>query len=583
MVAGEIIAGPQVRDACARHLRDLDRQGSAGFQYRWDPELARRVLAFFAQVLKLAGGAERPKPFIAQPWQAFVLGSLFGWVDAETGFRRFRVAFVETGKGSGKSPLAAGIGLYMLMADGETRAEVYSAAVDKEQAGILFRDAVSMSKLAPAIDSRVARSGGEGREYNIAYLETGSFFRPISSESQGRGKSGYRPHCVLLDEVHEHPTNAMVEWMQSGTKNRRQALIFMITNSGFDRTSVCFEYHTYALRVAKNELVDESFFGYVCMCDDGEDPLVDEVDATLGYPRSWLKTNPSLGVTITRTYLENQVLQALGMPTKVSVVRRLNFCQWVGAENPWIDGDLWLACEADDDPMPPLAELVGSLGLDLSGKRDLTAAARVCRLEGDQLVAEVRFYTPADTLKERERRDRVPYSTWVEQGYLITVPGRSISYDFVVKDLADWFTDDATLAFDQWRMEDFQSAMDDVGIDSWLYEGPDKPSGSGVRMVKHSQGFGGGSSESALWMPRSITDLEDAILQGRFKVKRNPLLTWCSASAVIVTDAAENKKWEKRKSTGRIDGIVAVSMAVGAAMWAEHEVSVYETGGIDWI
>jgi len=566
VAAGEIIAGPQVRDACARHLRDLERQGSDGFPFVWNPELVQRVLAFFAQVLKLAGGAERPQPFVAQPWQAFVLGSLFGWVHADTGFRRFRVAFVETGKGSGKSPLAAGIGLYMLMADGETRAEVYSAAVDKEQAGILFRDAVSMSKLAPAIDSRVARSGGDGREYNIAYLETGSFFRPISSESQGRGKSGYRPHCVLLDEVHEHPTNAMVEWMQSGTKNRRQALIFMITNSGFDRTSVCFEYHTYALRVAKNELLDESFFGYVCMCDEGEDPLEDEVDESLGYPRSWLKTNPSLGVTITRSYLENQVLQALGMPTKVSVVRRLNFCQWVGAENPWIDGDLWLACEVDDDPMPALVEVIGSLGLDLSGKRDLTAAARVCRLEGDQLVAEVRFYTPKDTLKERERRDRVPYSTWVEQGYLVAVPGRSIGYDFVVKDLADWLAEGATLAFDQWRMEDFQSAMDDAGIDSWVYKGPDKPTDSGVRMVKHSQGFGGGASEAALWMPRSITELEDAILQGRFKVKRNPVLTWCSASAVIVTDAAENKKWEKRKSTGRIDGIVAVSMAVGAAM-----------------
>ena len=490
---------------------------------------------------------------------------MFGWVHKDTGFRRFRVAFVETGKGSGKSPLAAGIGLYMLLADGERRAEVYSAAVDKEQAGILFRDAVSMTKLSPAIDSRVHRSGGEGREFNIAYHDAASFFRPISSESQGRGKSGYRPHCVLLDEIHEHPTNAMVEFMRAGTKNRRQALIFMITNSGFDRTSVCFEYHSYATRVANGELQDENFFGYVCAVDEDEDPLVAEPDPELGYPRCWLKVNPSLGVTFEPSYLEEQVTQALGMPSKESIARRLNFCQWVDAENPWIDGDKWRECEVDE--LPDTLGFTASLGLDLSSKRDLTAAARVFRLEDDVLAAELRFYTPAETLAERERSDRVPYSAWVKSGHLVAVPGRTVDYAFVVKDMAKWLTDEsASLAFDQWRMEDFQSAMDDAGIESWLYEGPDAPAGIGLRMVRHAQGFGGGASEKALWMPRSITETEDAILQDRLKVLRNPVLTYCSASAVLEQDASGNKKWSKRKSTGRIDGIVALSMAVGAAM-----------------
>lgn len=571
---GRIIAGPHVRNACARHLRDLDLQGKRGFRFTWDTAKVSRVIEFFTVVLKLDGGSDEPKPFAPEPWQCFVLGSLFGWVDAE-GHRRFRTAFIETGKGSGKSPLAAGVGLYMLMADDERRAEVYAAAVDKEQAGILFRDAVSMSKLSGVIDGKVTRSGGDGREYNIAYPATGSFFRPISSESQGRGKSGYRPHCVLLDEIHEHPTNAMVEFMRAGTKGRRQALIFMITNSGVDRTSVCYEYHLYGEQVASGDRKDDGFFSYICAVDEGENPFDDEA--------CWIKANPSMGVTFPKAYLEGQVLSAKGMPSKESIVRRLNFCQWVDAANPWIDGDLWRECEVDE--LPDTAGRAPCFGLDLSSKRDLTAAAKVVELADGTLAAELRFWTPADSLQERERADRVPYSAWVKAGHLIAVPGRAISYDYVVQDLAEWLSlDGAALAFDPWRLEDFQRALDDAGVDSWTYEGPDKPAGQGLRMVRHGQGFGGGASDASLWMPRSITDTEEAVLQRRLKVKRNPVLTWNSASAVLESDATENKKWTKRKSTGRIDGIVALSMAVGLAMQTEpEEVSVYESEGIFFV
>ena len=270
VTGGEIVAGPHVRDACARHLRDLKNGKKRGLV--WDVEAAMRVIGYFRTVLRLNGGEHEGMPFVLHESQEFIAGSLFGWKRMD-GNRRFRVAFIEEGKGSGKSPLAAGIGLYMMTADDEPRAEVYAAAVSKEQAHILFRDAVAMAKQSPSLSKRVTFSGGAGKEWNIAYLSTGSFFRPISSESTGRGKSGYRPHCVLLDEIHEHATNAMVEFMRAGTKGRRQALIFMITNSGFDRTSVCFEYHTYANKVSAGELEDDSFFGYVCALGRGRGPI----------------------------------------------------------------------------------------------------------------------------------------------------------------------------------------------------------------------------------------------------------------------------------------------------------------------
>lgn len=578
MASGEIIAGPHVRDACARHLLDLETAEERGLW--WDVDAANRALDFFPDILRLTGGEHEDQPFHLHDWQAFVVGSLFGWKKGK--YRRFRVAFIETGKGSGKSPLGAGVAIYMTIADGEPRAEAYMAAVDKEQAAIPFRDAVSMIKLSDELLAVFNLSGGDGKEWNAAHLESGSWIRPISSESTGRGKSGYRPHFILLDEIHEHPTGAMVEFMQKGIKGRRQPLTFMITNSGVDRTSVCFEYHEHGARVCSGEIEHDEFFAYICAVDEDEDPFEDAPDPVLGYPLSWAKSNPSIGVTFPVSYLEGEVKKSRGMPSTESVTRRLNFCQWVDAENPWIDGDMWRSCEVDSLDEPE-GDVIVAFGLDLSSKRDLTAAARVVRA-GDELFAELRFYTPKDTLKERERTDRVPYSTWVKSGHLVAVPGRTVGYSFVVEDLNDWLTDEsASLAFDQWRMEDFQGAMDDAGIDSWLYEGPDSPGGIGLRMVRHAQGFGGGASESSLWMPRSISETEDAILEGRLKVLKNPVLTHCSASAVLEQDATGNKKWSKRKSFGRIDGIVALSMAVGAAM-AEEEVEpagVFGFGGDD--
>lgn len=581
VVSGRIVAGPHIRAACARHLSDLKRVGKRGFPYRWDLDKVSRVIGFFSTVLKLDGGESTPRPFVPEPWQAFVLGSLFGWVDSD-GFRRFRVAFVETGKGSGKSPLAAGIGLYMLMADGERQAEVYAAAVDREQAGILFRDAVSMSKLSDAIDGRVLRSGGAGREFNIAYLEMGSFFRPISSESTGRGKSGYRPHCVLLDEIHEHPTNAMVEFMRAGTKGRRQALIFMITNSGVDRTSVCFEYHLYGEQVASGDRKDESFFSFICSLDEKDEPFDD--------PKCWVKANPSLGVTFPPRYLEEQVAAAKGMPSKESIVRRLNFCQWVDAVNPWIDGDLWRACEVEGDWEDPPAERPCFLALDLSSKRDLSAMAAVWPDDVGGFDARLWFWTPQDTLREREQSDRAPYGAWVKGGHLEAVPGRAIDYAYIAKEVAELVGSRAVagLAFDQWRIEDFMRDLDDTGLESWVAAWDDKGKqwvedgksypGTGLMLLRHGQGFSGGASAHTLWMPRSITGIEDAVMSKRLRVKYNPVLRWNSASAVLEQDATGSKKWEKRKSTGRIDGIVALSMGIGAAAGSPAlEQSIYQT------
>jgi phage terminase large subunit-like protein len=554
VVRGKLPAGPHVRAECARHLRDLTEGPQRGL--KWDKAAAARAIGFYRDVLCLNGGEHEGKPFELEAWQAFIVGRLFGWKGAD-GYRRFRMAYVETGKGSGKSPLAAGVGHYTLLADDEPRAEVYAAATKKDQAMVLYRDAVAMVDQSPALQRALRKSGTGLNVWNLAHLKTGSFFRPISADD---GQSGPRPHCALIDEIHEHKTPQVVEMMRAGTKGRRQALIFMITNSGFDRTSVCFQYHDYGAKVAAGELQDDSFFSYICALDEDDDPFESE--------ECWPKANPSMGVTFQPKYLREQVTQARGMPAKESIVRRLNFCQWVDAANPWIDGDLWRACRVpftDDD----IAGLPCTLALDLSAKRDLTALALIWRAPDGRLFVRVVFWTPADTLTERARTDNVPYQAWVDAGFLRTVPGRSIDYAYVAREVATLLGqyDVKSLAFDQWRIEDFQRELDDLGVENFIFDGDDETSSkTGLCLYRHGQGFAGGGSAHVLWMPRSITSLEDAVINKTVSVMTNPVLDWNSASAVHEADATGNKKWEKRKSTGRIDGIVAVSMGVGAAL-----------------
>ncbi|UAK23659.1 phage terminase family protein [Sphingomonas nostoxanthinifaciens] len=205
-------------------------------------------MRFFETRLKLSEGQFEGRPFSLHESQAFKIGSLFGWLRAD-GSRRFRRAYIEEGKGNGKSPIAGGIGLYGMMADNEAGAQIYAAAARKDQADILFRDAVKMVDKSPALAARIKKSGGPGREYNLAFLPQASWFKPISREA-GKTGSGPRPHFALCDEVHEHPDRTIMEMLERGFKFRRQPLLFMITNSGSNRNSICWEEHEHAIKVA---------------------------------------------------------------------------------------------------------------------------------------------------------------------------------------------------------------------------------------------------------------------------------------------------------------------------------------------
>ncbi|MCH4563357.1 terminase large subunit [Halomonas sp. EGI 63088] len=531
VVAGDLIAGPQVRHACARHLRDLEAGPARGL--RWDLEAANHAIDYFEDVLRLNGGRFEGQPFKVLPWQAFIVGSLFGW-KGEDGFRRFRVAYVETAKGSGKSPLAAGIGLYGLTSDGESRAEIYAAATKKDQAQILFRDAVAMVDQSPLLAPVIPKSGAPGKEYNLAYHRTGSFFRTVSADD---GQSGPRPHIALLDEIHEHKTPLVVEMMRAGTKSREQALIFMITNSGTDRLTVCWDYHDYAVKIASGALEDDSFFGFVCGLDDGDDPFADEA--------CWVKANPSLPYGIPgMKYLREQVTQARGMPSKEATVRRLNFCQWVAADNPAISRDAWLATQDDDFDLERLLGRRCVAGLDLSSTQDLTALVLLFEPAEDDPVWRMMawFWLPKEGLQKKGERDRVPYLAWEKAGHLETTPGAAINKRYVLHRLVEIteLYDLQGVGYDRWRIEDLTSLIDDDGLSL----PPLTPVGQGFKD-----------------MSPAVDEFERRLINAEMRHQGHPVLTWCAANAVYNEDPAGNRKIDKKRSTGRVDGIVAAVMA----------------------
>jgi len=535
VLSGETVAGPHVRDACRRHINDLEKAPARGFYY--DEEEAAEAMAFFEEILCLNGGQFEGKPFILLPWQAFIVGSLFGWKRKSDHYRRFRVAYIETAKGSGKSPLAAGIGIKGLVADNEPRAEIYAAATHRDQAKILFRDALAFFDQSPELSERLIASGTGDNRWNLAYTEAGSFFRVISSEN--RGKSGPRPHMCLLDEVHEHPNADIIEMLRAGFKFRKQPMSVMITNSGHDKTSVCWDYHDVGSKVAAETIINDEFFSYICAIDEGDDPFEDE--------SCWYKVNPSLHYGIPGLdYIRGQVTEARGMPSKESTVRRLNFCEWTEADNPWISGRVWMSCIDKDFDESILYGRRCWGGVDLSSVNDLTAFALVFEPSFSDPVwrLKVWFWVPGIGLVQKAKQDRVPYVAWRDAGFVSAIDRKTIEYEFVIKDIAEICPrfDVQKIAFDRWNFANFIKEKERIGANL-------------PEMEEFGQGFKS--------MAPAVKEFEKMLIDEKVKHDGNPVLTWCAANAVAVEDASENKKLDKSRSNGRIDGIVASVMACG--------------------
>jgi len=600
VLAGKFVAGPHVRNACRRHLDDLERGHERGLRY--SVEKADRVIRFYEQKLRLNGGQFEGKPFLLHPSQAFKLGNIFGWQRAD-GTRRFRRAYIEEGKGNGKSPFAGGIGLYGMMADDEPGAEIYAVAAHRDQAKILFNDAVSMMEQSPDLSSRITPSGGPGRVYNMAWLPKGSFFRPLS-KSAGKSGSGLRPHIGLADELHEHPNRDAVEMIERGFKFRRQPLLLMITNSGTDRQSICFEEHEHAVKVAAGTLtpgdtfayvgepIDDTTFSFICSLDPGDDPLED--------PTCWAKANPLLGTILTEEYLAGVVAQAKALPGKLNNILRLHFCVWTEADTAWMSREVLEPCLADFDPSIHHGKRIAQ-GLDLSQSRDITAKASVVEtgsvpveveVDGQRVTvnkptydAWIEAWTPGDTIKARSDRDKAPYEVWARDGYLNAPKGQSIRFDHVAQSLADDARDFdiGMVGYDRYAFRRFEEEVHQLGLAINFVEHPQGGTKKGKPTAEMKEAAEDeGREPEGLWMPGSLRALEEAMLERRIRFKRNPVFISAVMSAVTDEDRWENRWLAKERAANKIDAAVAMAMALGVAMAMPKSSnrSVYETRGV---
>ncbi len=553
VLSGRQVACRWVQLACERHRRDLEEGPARGL---WFDETAAKTAVAFFSLLKHSKGEWAGRPVILEPWQQFVIWSIFGWKSAD-GTRRFRTAILEVARKNGKTTMAAGVGLFLLLADQEPGAEVYSAATKRDQARLSHGEATRMAKASPGIRREV-------RIYkdNIHIPDTASKFEPLGADADTM--DGLNVHGALVDEIHAHKARDVWDLLETATGARRQPLMFGISTSGFDRQSLFFTQHEYTEKVLQRVIEDDSWFGIIYTIDkrrdsDPEDVVDDDWEDEV----NWIKANPNLGVCKKWDDMRRKAMRAKEMPGALNAFLRLELDVWTQAETKWVNLDHWRACGGAVDELGLKGRTCYG-GLDLSNTTDVTAWVMVFppQAEGDTYRVLCRFFIPEDSMHERVRRDRVPYDAWVRQGFMTATAGNVVDYDFVLQQIADdrEAFDLQQIAFDRWGAAHIQSQLMEMGGEEFL--------------VQFGQGFAS--------MSAPMKELEKLILGHGLAHGNNPVLTWMADNLVAREDPAGNIKPDKEKSIERIDGMVALIMGLDRA--TRHEPpkkSVYEERGLE--
>jgi len=545
VLSGKQTACKWARLACERHKRDLERGPERGLHF--DSQTARQAVAFFS-LLKHSKGEWAGRPLHLEPWQQFVIASLFGW-KREDGTRRFRTSYLECGRKNGKTTVAAGVGLYLMLADGEPGAEIYSVATKRDQARLSHSEATRMAKASAPIRREVTIFRD-----NIHIVDTASKFEPLGADADTM--DGLNVHGALVDEVHAHKTRQVWDAIETATGSRRQPLMFAITTAGYDRESLCFQQHEYTEKILDGVIEDDSWFGVIYTLDEGEkDDWENEA--------IWVKSNPNLGVSKKVDDMRRKAARAREMPSALNAFLRLELDMWTQVETKWISLEHWQACGQAVDA-EGLRGRICCAGLDLSSNIDISAFVLVFPPQADEDNYQVlaRFWIPEEAMIERSRRDRVPYDVWVRQGFITATPGNVIDYAWILHQIDQdaQAYDIREVAFDRWGATKIQTELAERGGDDWL--------------VQFGQGY--------VSMNPPMRELERLTLEHKLAHGNNPVLTWMANNLVVRTDPAGNIKPDKEKSIEKIDGMVALVMGLDRVL--RHEPpkrSVYEERGLE--
>jgi phage terminase large subunit-like protein len=535
-----------VKLACERQRRDRKREGQPGFPFRFDENLAGRICRFTESLPHIKGplAGERIR---LEGWQCFILTTTFGWVHdrgPKEGKRRFRRVYTEVPRGNAKSTLSSGVGLYCLGADGEGGAEVYSAATTRDQARIVFRDAQHMARRAPDL---MARLGVSVEAHNINVLASASKFEALSAEADTL--DGKNIHLAIVDELHAHKTRDVYDVIETGTGKRDQSLLWCITTAGSDRAGICYEVRTYLTKILDGLAEDESFFGLIYTIDDG-DEWHEEA--------SWKKANPNWGVSVQPDVVAQLASKAMHMPAAQNNFKTKHLDVWVSADHAWMDMRAWERCADKDLKIEQFAGKPCFVGLDLATKSDIAAKLRI--FPDDR--AGVRHYTIFGTyyLPEEAAGDgrNSQYSGWEIEGRLITTPGDVLDFGRIEDDLKD-------------DCREFQ--IKEIAHDPW------QAMDLAQRLMKENAPMVEVRNTVAQFSA-PMKEIDALTRQGRLHHDGDPVLAWMISNVVAHLDNKENIYPRKERPEQKIDGVVALIMALSRAMVFQSDASIYATRGI---
>lgn len=522
-----------------------DPYRDAGDEFYYDAKAGCAAVRFFHEKLTHAKGELARQAFNLEPWQQAIVAAAFGWKRHSDGLRRYREVFIYVPKKNGKTPMAAGFVLLLLMEDGEPGAEIYGAALEYRQASLVWEHARMMVLQEPSLADRATIFKGQAKAIQLGE-ETGfATYRPIPYEPDS--VEGFNTHGAVIDELHTHPDRDMVDILEQSTAARRQPMLVYITTADHERTgSICNEKHDHACAVRDGNLPDTSFLPVIFEATQDDDWTDRKV---------WRKANPNLGISVKRDFMDREFEKARSSPMRENQFKRRHLNMRTKQDTRWLSVDDWKDCACD------LGDLTGLpcwAGLDLAATKDTTALVLVFR-DGNLFRVLPFFWVPGENAHDREKLDGVPYMTWAKQGHLRLTDGNVTDFEVVrtgLLELAKRYNIRA-VGFDPWNARHMAQRLQDE---------------DGIKMVEFRQGFASMSEPARM--------LERMVLSKTIRHGRHPIMDWQVSHVSAKEDPAGNIKPDKEKSTERIDGVVALVEAIGMWMRDVQPKSVYSERGL---
>lgn len=543
--AGTISASKYAVSACRRFLADRKR---TGWRYRFDSAAAERVCRFIELLPHTKGiwAALRPGQsnlIRLEPWQCFLLANVFGWKRKADGTRRFREAYLEVPRKNGKSLLAAGVGLFMLVADDEPGAEVYSGATSEKQAWEVFRPARQMALARPDL---VTHYKLEVNASNISIPSTGAKFEPLI----GKPGDGASPSCAIVDEYHEHPDPDQYDTMLTGMGARRQPLMLIITTAGDNLGGPCYDKRTSMIRILDGLTEDDEKFGIIYSVDDGNDWTT---------PEALVKANPNYGVSVGGDFLQSRQREGMENTRRAGVFKTKHLNLWLQARHAYFNIDRWDECRRPGLTLESLKGRRCRVALDLASKVDIAAMQFLFPLDMGRFAVLGRYYLPEETVAKAANDH---YRGWAAAGHLVTTDGEIIDFDRIKDDILELASDFelVEVAYDPFQATHLATQL----------------MAAGVPMIEYRQ--------TVQTMSEPMKTFDSWITARKLEHDGNPVMTWMMSNVVANEDAKDNVYPRKLRNEDKIDGPVAAIMAVGRHLAADGvgdpDASVYETRGL---